>query len=259
MDAGARSDFHAVESATLAGPRAACFGYHRNMDEHFLETRLAQTAAAIADKTRATMLCALMDGRAYTATELSALADVAASTASSHLSKLTEQGLVQCLPQGRHRYFRLADAQTAHALENLMGLAAARPAPPRVSTPAPLRHARTCYDHMAGAVAVALHDHLLAQAWLQPDDYSLSAEGQRVLTALGMTLPAQATRRRFACACLDWSERRPHLGGALGAALLQCLKTRDWVRAHPDSRALSLTAAGRAALENRLGLGLPKP
>lgn len=211
------------------------------------DTHLARLAAAIAEPARARMLCCLMDGHARTATELAVVAGVAASTASAHLSRLKEQRLVEAAVQGRHRYFRLAGGQVAAALEGLLVLAGTPRGEFHPTTPARLRNARTCYDHMAGAAGVALHDRLRAEGWLQgaaeDGDYTLSAEGAIALETFGIDLDAlRGSRRRFACACLDWSERRPHLGGALGAAWLQLALRRGWVRQDLDDRALSLTA-----------------
>ncbi|GGP22377.1 ArsR/SmtB family transcription factor [Silvimonas iriomotensis] len=225
------------------------------MDEEHLEQRLANVAAAVADKTRAGMLCMLMDGRAYTATELAAATSVAASTASSHLARLTQQRLVECLPQGRHRYFRIAGKEVASALETLMGLVGGRVRNVQSATPVQLRFARTCYDHMAGEVAVALHDRLLDLGWLARESYQLCDTGRDALAAMGVDWPA-ASRRRFACGCLDWSERQSHLGGQLGAALLHAFERHRWVERVPESRQLLLTPRGRQALDAHFGLAL---
>ncbi|BBF84967.1 transcriptional regulator, ArsR family [Aquitalea magnusonii] len=227
------------------------------MDEAHFETQLAALAAAIGERTRVRILCALMDGRAYTATELSTVADVTASTASSHLARLQQQRLIDCVPQGRHRYFRLASVQVAEALEKLMGLAGSEPITPRSKTPQRLRFARTCYDHMAGELAVALHDRLCRQGWLDAQHYTLSAAGLQALQGIGLSLEAIPAQRKFACACLDWSERRPHLGGHLGAVLLQAFEKQRWVVRQLDSRALQLTASGKRALQAHFDLLLP--
>lgn len=225
------------------------------MDDSPFETRLAAVAAAIGDKTRTRMLCALMDGRAYTATELSTVADVAASTASSHLARLQGEQLIDCVQQGRHRYFRLANQQVADTLETLMGLTSlALPATPRSNTPQHLRFARTCYDHMAGEVAVALHDRLGELGWMDSEHYTLSDDGQHALEQLGLYGAPSTSRRRFACACLDWSERRPHIGGQLGAMLLTGFERQGWVMRQLDSRALQLTASGKKALRTHFEL-----
>ncbi|MEC5217171.1 DNA-binding transcriptional ArsR family regulator [Actimicrobium sp. GrIS 1.19] len=221
------------------------------MSNEFADTRLAGVAAAIAEPARARMLCCLMDGYARTNTELAVLAEVSPSTASVHLAKLREQQLVHVLAQGKHRYYTLAGADVAAALEALMRVAGL-PRPLFVSTtPERLRNARTCYDHMAGTVAVAMHDYMARHQWLHPvtqegGDYQLSEEGAAALERLGLDVDkAGKARRRFACACLDWSERRSHLGGALGAALLSVLLRQGWIERDLDSRALGITRAGR--------------
>jgi DNA-binding transcriptional ArsR family regulator len=209
---------------------------------------IAAIASAIAEPARARMLCALLDGRARTATELSAVAEVAASTASAHLARLTEQRLVDCMPQGKHRYYQLAGADVARALEALLVVAGVPRPRFRPSTPPALRSARTCYDHMAGEVAVALLAQMKRQRWLtaHAGEYRLSAQGEVALADWGVDVDAtRRLRRKFACDCLDWSERRPHLGGALGAALLGAALRRKWLQQDLDGRGLQVTAKGR--------------
>jgi len=215
-------------------------------------------AAAIGEPSRARMLYCLMDGRARTSTELAVVANVSPSTASIHLGRLKAAELVSAVVQGRHRYYTLKGQSVAAALEALNVLAGH---PRRAfSPPAPsrLRTARTCYDHMAGAVAVALHDRFQALGWLAPLDaegYALTTAGARAFGSLGVDLEAtRSLRRRFAFACLDWSERRPHLGGALGAALLTLALRKKWIVRDLDSRAVSVTALGRRDLLARLGI-----
>ncbi|ROO34520.1 ArsR/SmtB family transcription factor [Pseudomonas sp. 7SR1] len=219
---------------------------------------VSQVAAAIAEPARTRMLCSLMDGHARTSTELASIAEVSASTASAHLAKLKELALVRLHVQGRHRYYSLADKRVAQALEALMviGQNAAPAFVPR--TPDRLQFARTCYDHMAGTLAVRLHDRMLEAGWLvdvEGQAYRLSESGEALFQALGIDAQALATqRRRFACPCLDWSMRRPHLGGALGAALLQMALKRQWLSQDLDSRALGLTAIGRKEMARRFGI-----
>ncbi len=222
------------------------------------DRRLSQTAAALAEPARATMLCALMDGRARTATELAALAGVGAPTASTHLARLAGAGLVAADAQGRHRYFRIASEDVGRAIEALLVVSGAPLPAFRPSTPRRLQAARTCYDHLAGTVAVALHDALVTRGWLQPHaaassggstDYLLTRDGARQLQRFGVDVAGcETARRRFACACIDWSERRPHLGGALGAGLLATLAARRWLERDADSRCVTVTAAGRRGL-----------
>jgi DNA-binding transcriptional ArsR family regulator len=233
------------------------FAHQRIMDDstlpHTADVRLAQLAGAIAEPARARMLCSLLDGHARTATELAALAEVGASTASAHLSRLREDGLLSMVAQGKHRYYRLAGTEVGQALEALLVVAGVAATPFTPTTPDRLRHARTCYDHMAGTVAVALHDQLHAQGWLLVDggagEYCLSEAGAAGMAALGIDVPQlHKQRRRFACACLDWSERRAHLGGALGAAILQLALRQRWAERELDSRALRLTPTGERRL-----------
>ena len=223
---------------------------------------VADIASAIGEPARVRMLASLMDGRARTATELSAIAGVSASTASVHLQRLQSALLVKVLVQGKCRYFSLHGADVAAALESLSVLAGASHQPFISRTPGPLRFARTCYDHIAGTTGVALHDRFTALRWIAPeasreDSYSLTAEGVRALTPLGIDIEATRNlRRRFAYACLDWSERRPHLGGALGAAILHLALKKRWVTQQLDSRILTVTSTGRREIEARFGLTL---
>ena len=227
------------------------------MDAPSADTHMARLAGAIAEPARARMLCCLLDGHARTATELAAVGEVAASTASAHLARLKEQRLVESVAQGKHRYFRLAGSEVAAVLEGLLVVAGAPRSEFQPSTPSRLRAARTCYDHMAGTAGVALHDRLHAQGWLhaEGDVYELTAEGAVALESLGIDIEgARRSRRRFACACLDWSERRPHLGGALGAACLQLSLRRGWVRQALDGRALTLTPRAQREMPQLFGL-----
>ncbi|WP_426210382.1 ArsR/SmtB family transcription factor [Pseudomonas sp. TWR2-1-1] len=226
------------------------------MDVEAADLSLAAVAGAIADPSRSIMLCALLDGRARTATELAALADIASSTASGHFARLREQGLVQMHAQGRHRYYRLSNTHVARALEALLSITD-RGAPVfRPSTPCALKQARTCYDHCAGEISVKVHDAMLGQGWIQVQgkDYALTDKGADQLAKLGIEVDCLVQqRRRLAYPCMDWSERTPHLGGALGAALLELMLKRDWVSRHLDSRALTLTARGATALAKTFG------
>lgn len=227
------------------------------MDVEATDLSLAAVAGAIADPARARMLCSLLDGHARTATELAAVADIGASSASGHFLRLREQGLVEMLVQGRHRYYRLANPRVAQALEALLSLTDRRVTAFQPSTPSALKQARTCYDHIAGEVAVKLHDALLQAGWLeeQGKDYVLTEKGRVSLVRLGIDVEAVSRqRRRLAYPCMDWSERSPHIGGALGAALLDLLLKRGWVNRHLDSRALNLTSKGAKSLAIAFGL-----
>lgn len=227
------------------------------MDADTADVRLAAIASAIADPARARMLCCLLDGRARTATELAALADVGASTASSHFQRLREQGLVTLTAQGRHRYYSLAGGEAAAALEALLAASGTRPAMLRSSTPPALRAARTCYDHMAGELAVRMHDALFARGWLHERDgqYDTTCDGEAALAGLGLDIVAlRKQRRRFACPCLDWSERKPHVAGALGAALLQLACSKGWLERDMDSRVLRANPRQASRMARALGM-----
>jgi DNA-binding transcriptional ArsR family regulator len=222
---------------------------------------IAEAAALIGDPSRAAMLSALMDGRALTATELAYSAGVTPQTASGHLSRLTEAKLVEVEKQGRHRYYRLANEHVAHALEALMNLAVHgaprhRPTGPRDEA---MRFARTCYDHLAGQVGVALTRSLLNDDIIKESNgaFEITPSGETRLEKLGIELASlRKGRRAIASRCLDWSERTPHLGGALGAALLKELEARRWVlRAH-GTRAVTLTQAGGEGLRSQFGISL---
>ena len=212
-------------------------------------------AAAIAEPARTRMLYCLMDGHARTSTELAVVAEVSPSTASVHLAKLKQQRLVKVTTQGKYRYYSLEGPSVAAALEALTVLAGTPRSTFTPNTPPRLREARTCYDHMAGAVAVALNQRCLESGWLMRDpkdeeSYELSAKGALVFSTAGVDIAAaRAQRRRFACACLDWSERRPHVAGAFGAAFLKTALQRRWVVKDLDSRALRVTPAGRREMQ----------
>jgi DNA-binding transcriptional ArsR family regulator len=224
------------------------------------EEGVSSLAAAIGEPARARILVCLMDGRARTSTELAVVADVSPSTASAHLARLKEQNLVAAMASGKHRYYRLHGTSAAAVIEALTVFAAERQESLPSRVPDRLRVARSCYDHMAGQLAVALHDHFIARAWLTPDAsksgaYELTNLGNKALTELGIDIDCTRTlRRRFAYACVDWSERRPHLAGALGAAVLDAACRKKWLVRDLDSRALSITVAGRRELSARFGI-----
>jgi DNA-binding transcriptional ArsR family regulator len=224
-----------------------------------VELQVSRIAAAIGEPTRARILYCLLDGHARTSTELAIVSEVSPSTASDHLARLKSEGLVAVLAQGKHRYYSLDGGNVAAALEALT-VVAGQPKNKFVpSTPSRLRAARTCYDHMAGEVAVALHDRFTGLGWLVSEargaSYAVTKDGVTAFARLGIDLDAaRALRRRFACPCVDWSERRPHLGGALGAAVLRVAIKKRWVTQDLDSRALSITPGGRRELNSRFGL-----
>lgn len=182
------------------------------------------------------------------------MADVSASTASAHLARLCEQRFVVALAQGRHRYFRLAGSDIAELLERLMGVAWATSTPRKITTPPGLRHARTCYDHLAGEVAVRLFDTLVSRQWLTPDGETLTSLGQEKLAQMGIVLAASASRRKLTCGCLDWSERRYHPGGVLGASLLRWLIEKRWIKTELSGRRVTFTPLGIRKLETEFGI-----
>lgn len=215
---------------------------------------LARSAALIGDPARANMLTALMTGAALTVTELAVEAGVTVQTASGHLARLEAGGLVVPRRSGRHKYFTLAGPEVAGALEALLGLAASRghlrnrPGP----GDAGLRAARVCYDHLAGAAGIQLHDSLVARGFLalSADGLDLTVPGHAFIAALGIDLAMPAGGRRPLCRhCLDWSERRNHLAGALGAALLAHLLGWKWLRRPEGGRLLQFSDPGRRAFD----------
>src|SRR5215475_2741377 len=218
---------------------------------------VAAIAALLGDPARASMLSALVHGRALTATELAQEASVMRSTASGHLSKLANAGLVTIEKQGRHRYFRLSGADVASVLEGLMGVAA-RTGHMRVRTgprDPELRRARVCYDHLAGDAAVRMYDRLQTAGMIAAtaDALRLTRAGERFFSDVGIDLDALAHGRRPLCrACLDWSERRHHLAGALGSALLNHIYDRGWARRAPNSRIVTFSRAGTARFDAML-------
>jgi DNA-binding transcriptional ArsR family regulator len=226
------------------------------------QPRFARVAAAIGDPTRALMLSRLLDGRYYTATDLATHAGVAALTASQHLKLLVDEGLARVRAQGRHRYFMLADANVAHALEALLRVAdGALPESTRWQAPAMtgLRHARSCYGHLAGVLGVDLCRCFIEQGWVEQGahDYPLTAAGRRTLQALGVTLPSASAAQRQLYGCVGWSERRDHFAGPLAVAVLDHFIERGWLRRDVDSRALAVSASGRAGLAGLFGGMVP--
>jgi len=223
--------------------------------------RLAEVAALLGDPVRAGMLTALWDGRARPAGELARLAGVSASTASSHLGRLVAGGVLRVEPRGRHRDYRLAGPHVAEVLEALARLVVPRPATlVDEMAGAPLRLARMCYDHVAGWLGVSIADALSARRLLtlREGNCRLSSEGRRWFERAGVDVGAlERGRRPLMRGCVDWTERREHLGGALGAALAAQLLERDWLRRERGARSLLVTSAGRAGLRRWLDLRVP--
>ncbi|NMP21268.1 ArsR/SmtB family transcription factor [Sulfobacillus harzensis] len=220
---------------------------------------LAEVASLIGDESRAAMLLCLLGGKALPAAELARAARVTPQTASSHLAKLEAGGLVVHESYGRHRYYRLSNAEVGLALESLNAVAAPKPIRSlRESDQArALRYARTCYDHLAGKVGVALTDRMLESGLIQEDgrDFVVPTDGIRWFREFGLDFDAlRRGRRHFARQCLDWSERRHHLAGALGAAMANRLVELNWVKRIPQGRAVVVTEIGRTGLERELRL-----
>ncbi|MCW5772565.1 MAG: helix-turn-helix transcriptional regulator [Rhodospirillaceae bacterium] len=226
-----------------------------------LET--AQVAALVGEPARANMLMALSDGRALTATELAFLARITPQTASGHLAKLVDGRLLIVAQQGRHRYFRLASPLVSRMLESINAMAAIE-GPPRHRRAGPadlaLRRARYCYDHLAGWLGVTLADALIARGDIEfgEDGGVVTAAGERRMAGFGLDLAALGkTRRAFCRPCIDWSERRPHIAGAVGAALAARCFDLGWLARIRDTRALAITAEGRAGLGEAFGIAVP--
>jgi DNA-binding transcriptional ArsR family regulator len=214
---------------------------------------IARVADLIADPARARILCTLVDGTTRPAGELAYAANISAQSASAHLAKLVEGGLLAAQVQGRHRYFRIASAEVASAIQNMASLSvASRPRTPRAalpsaSVPVQFLHARTCYGHLAGEMAVKVLEGMLRARWLNPNgpDFTLTSLGEKKLTRLGVDLAAaRRPRRTFARACVDLTQRRAHLGGALGDSLLDLCVARGWIQRRRNSRVVSITPAG---------------
>jgi DNA-binding transcriptional ArsR family regulator len=223
------------------------------------DVHISPVAGLLADPTRVAILLALSDGREIAAGELAVVAGVTAATASSHLAKLSAAGLVGLRRQGRHRFYRLARPELVQAMEALAVLAPE--AAPRTHRQARIgravRAGRTCYDHLAGRLGVGLARALLDRGVvrLAGDEFEVTPAGAALLGGLGVDLAAARARRRaFAPACLDWSERVPHIAGALGAALLAHLFDQGWIERKPASRAVVVTLAGRHGLASTFGL-----
>lgn len=231
---------------------------------------MAAIANLLGDPVRAAMVWTLIDGTSRPAGELAFSANVSPQSASAHLAKLVAGGLLLCQAQGRHRYYRLSSAEAAHVVEAMASLGAAiRPKPPRTPPPAPLvrrmpsqfLHARTCYDHLAGIMAVEVMNAMLEKAWLvgSGQDLSVTRLGHDELAALGVkACSVDASRstglRALARGCVDLTQRRPHLAGVLGAALLHHYVQEKWILRTPQSRVVSITPKGQKAFQQVFGI-----
>lgn len=223
-----------------------------------MDAAVSGIAAAIGEPARTRMLYCLLDGHARTSTELAIVGEVTPPTASAHLNRLKAEGLVTAHVQGRHRYYTLRSAHVARALETLSVIAGHPAGKFEPTAPTRYRLARSCYDHLAGRIGVELFESMRARRWIRaiPGDtansYDLTQAGAAAMSAMRINLEsARGKRRRFAYGCLDWSERRLHLAGAVGAALLKCFFDRRWLERDLDSRVLVVTASGRRELRSR--------
>jgi len=223
---------------------------------------IPRIANLLADPARAKILRTLIDGTMRPAGELAYTANISAQSASAHLAKLVDGGLLAQQAQGRHRYFRLASAQVADAIESLASLSVAirRPAPrsvlPSKSLPVQFLNARTCYDHLAGEMAVRVCEAMQKARWLTQEgrDFRVTPLGEKALAALDVDLDAaRRSRRVFARACVDLTQRRPHVGGALGAALLDLYVERGWILRARRSRVVTITPRGRESFRQVFG------
>jgi len=244
-------------SATNGARRAAPGGYGAD---------IAPVAALMADPARAAMLGALLSGLPLSAGELSQLAGISAATASAHLARLLDGGLVAVTRQGRHRYYRLAGPDVATVLEAIAQISPVRPVRSlrQSREAAALTRARTCYDHLAGRAGVELLDALLRTGVLNENGtgedvaYEVTAGGAETLAGFGVDVAeVRRSRRRFAGACLDWTQRRPHLNGALGAAVTGRLLELGWIERGPSRRAVRVTGPGRDGLAAMFGWSAP--
>lgn len=228
-----------------------------------VEPDIARIAATIGDASRIRMLVLLMEGRALTAKELALGAGIEPGTATSHLKRLVDDGLLESTAQGRHKYFRFASEHVAQMVESLMRVA---PKHKRQSSEAvagePIKRARFCYDHLAGSLGTGLLAMLLQKNWLEGSATNagqllVTGSGEKALKGFGLDLEGlRSKRRQFACTCLDWSERRDHLGGALGAALAAHFTQQGWIERKKHSRLVQVTAEGTTQFR-RLGIKLP--
>lgn len=226
-------------------------------------SQTAEVAALVGDPARANILMALADGRALTATELAFLARITPQTASGHLAKLVDGRLLAVAKQGRHRYFRLASPLVGRMLEGINAMAALEGPPrhrPRSAADDALRQARYCYDHLAGRLGVALADAMVERGHVEfgDDGGVVTPAGTEFLTGFGLDLAARP-RRAFCRPCIDWSERRPHIAGAVGAGLAARCFDLGWIARIRDTRAVAITAKGRAGLKEKFAIDLAEP
>jgi DNA-binding transcriptional ArsR family regulator len=223
---------------------------------------ISSVAGLLSDRTRARMLWALIDGTSRPAGELAFAANVSAQSASTHLAKLVEAGLLRVDAQGRHRYFRISSREIAAIVESIASLAAAtRPRSPRTllptaATPLAFLRARTCYGHLAGETAVRILDAMLESGWLVAEgrDYAVTRLGHSRFERIGIDSAGHQRRRVFARACVDLTQRRPHLSGVLGDRMLEAFVAKGWVLRQRRSRVVTITPSGSVGFREAFGL-----
>ncbi|HEV7782245.1 MAG TPA: winged helix-turn-helix domain-containing protein [Chitinophagaceae bacterium] len=229
-------------------------------DTEKMEGHFREITSLIGERSRSVMLWNLLDGRAYTATELAICAGISPQSASNHLSKLVKANVLATDNQGRHKYYRFRNDKVAQVMETIASLLPENSAAQKDPVPTSgVRYARTCYDHLAGRTGV-----LITRAMLQKkvftdkkDRYDVSPTGIKWFQEIGISVDeVREMKRKFAYPCLDWSERKPHLGGALGAALLNAFLAKDWIRKVKQSREIIITGTGKKELGKLLGPGL---
>lgn len=222
-----------------------------------MESELIQITSLIGDPVRTTILWTLLDGKAYTTTELSICSNTSLQNSCVHLNKLVDAGLLQVESQGRHRYYRLASRDVAYAIEAIGNLVPDKGNKRKLTGPsdADVRYCRICYDHLAGEIGVRIADHLFSENIidLNKKSYSVTSRGKKFFAGLSIDIdPLKDQRRLFAHACLDWSERKYHLAGALGASLFDRMVSDDWIRRKKNSRAFIITGKGKRELKRKM-------
>jgi DNA-binding transcriptional ArsR family regulator len=229
-----------------------------NNDTEKIEQHFGQVTSLIGERSRAIMLWNLLDGRAYTATELAICANISAQAASNHLSKLVKANLLAVDNQGRHKYYRFMNDKVAQTIETIASLLPMNNNIQNETAPLNgIQYARTCYDHLAGKAGVAITNGLLEKKILvrRKNDFTVSVSGVKWFGDIGINVDAVwQLKRKFAYPCLDWSERKHHLGGALGAVFLDTIANKDWVRKIKQSREMIITGIGKRELTKRLGI-----
>jgi DNA-binding transcriptional ArsR family regulator len=217
-----------------------------------MEEKFKQVAALIGDPTRATILWTLMDGKAFTATELAVASNTTPQNISMHLHKLVQADMLKVESQGRHRYYKFSRRDIAYAIEAMTNILPAATATEKTTDMAPIKYCRTCYDHLAGKVAVNITDSLLKQQLIigKENFFDVTAKGKKWFATQGIDSEiVRQQKRAFARPCLDWSERRHHLAGSLGAALLDRMLENDWLRRTAHSRVIVITGKGKKKLQ----------